>query len=129
MLTGYFYLRFPKNEGPWVTGTSFLIWDLFPASFTCPWDIERVGIMGDGGKWICGMSKYVAEGERSHGRQINILSFGVADESTFETELLERIPTAKVWAWDFSVTKVSDSIAYKMNVKTIADNFVVWTST
>jgi len=34
-----------------------------------------------------------------------IYSFGVNDESTFEAEMLARVPTAQIYAYDFSVTK------------------------
>lgn len=34
-----------------------LLGDFFPASFNCPHEIERLGAMGDGGKWVCGISR------------------------------------------------------------------------
>jgi hypothetical protein len=38
----------------------YTIWDFFPATCTCPHDIQRVGRLGDGGKWVWGMSLYEA---------------------------------------------------------------------
>lgn len=85
----------------------YTLWDFFPATFTCPHDIQRVGRLGDGGKWVCGMSLYEARtaptiGDMGHPETI-IYSFGVNDESTFEAEMLGRIPSARIWAFDFSV--------------------------
>jgi hypothetical protein len=45
-------------------------------SYNCPWEIERVGKMGDGGKWMCGMSRY----EKNH-KPCIIYSFGTSTNS------------------------------------------------
>lgn len=37
----------------------YVVWDFFNPSYTCPWDMERIGQLGDGGKWVCGLSKYI----------------------------------------------------------------------
>ena len=39
-----------------------------------------------------------------------IYSFGVNDESTFEAEMLARIPSAQIYAYDYSVTKFGPQI-------------------
>ena len=82
----------------------YTLWDFFPATYTCPHDIQRVGRLGDGGKWVCGMSLYESREARfapaitQHKTRIRsetiIYSFGVNDESTFEAEMLSRIPSA-----------------------------------
>jgi methyltransferase family protein len=51
-----------------------------PASYSCPWHMERVGRMGDGGKWVCGMQRYE---EFPVERECVVYSFGVRDESSF----------------------------------------------
>jgi hypothetical protein len=66
----------------------YTVWDFFPATYTCPHDIQRVGRLGDGGKWVCGMSLF----EARKAPETIIYSFGVNDESTFEAEMLARIP-------------------------------------
>ncbi len=73
------------------------MWDFFPPAYSCPWDVQRVGRLGDGGKWVCGMSKY----ESVTSRPLIVYSFGVANESSFEAEMLART-NAKVFAFDFS---------------------------
>lgn len=55
--------------------------------------------MGDGGKWVCGLSRIV---ESSRAKPCVIYSFGVRDESSFENEILSRT-NCEVWAYDFSV--------------------------
>ncbi|QRW04843.1 methyltransferase domain protein [Ceratobasidium sp. AG-Ba] len=46
---------FPK-VGSWA---KYMLWDFFPASYNCPYETERVGVLGDGGKWVCGLSRLV----------------------------------------------------------------------
>lgn len=58
----------------------YTVWDFMPASFSCPWHMERVGRMGDGGKWVCGMTRY---DDFPEDRECIIYSFGVRDESSF----------------------------------------------
>jgi hypothetical protein len=36
---------------------AFTIWDFYYPSFNCPHEMERVGATGDGGKWVCGLSR------------------------------------------------------------------------
>lgn len=44
--------------------------DFFLPSFRCPHRVERIGIMGDGGKWVCGLERIAPK------RECNIYSFG-----------------------------------------------------
>jgi hypothetical protein len=97
----------------------YTIWDFFPATWTCPHDFQRVGRLGDGGKWVCGMSIYesvpapkfptieVVESREKAlipaDAGIVIYSFGINAESSFEAEMLERVPSARIWGYDFSV--------------------------
>ncbi|KAF2827532.1 hypothetical protein CC86DRAFT_321696 [Ophiobolus disseminans] len=96
----------------------YTIWDFFPATWTCPHDFQRVGRLGDGGKWVCGMSIYEslpapefpardenveARGAPAPNDGLVIYSFGINGESSFEAEMLERVPSARIWGYDFSV--------------------------
>jgi hypothetical protein len=96
----------------------YTLWDFFPPTYTCPHDIQRVGRLGDGGKWVCGMSLFEARPAAAvsqHSTSANpntiIYSFGVNDESTFEAEMLARIPSAQIWAFDFSVTSFGPQLS------------------
>lgn len=82
------------------------VWDFSRPSFFCPHDLERVGKLGDGGKVVCGMSRYeeVSPGPSSTKQADShiIYSFGIKDDSSFEAALLERT-NAEIWGYDFSV--------------------------
>lgn len=88
---------FPADSAPHYFEFPYSVWDLVPASYNCPFEVERIGRMGDGGKWVCGMSRY----EKSKTPLI-VYSFGVQNESSFEQEMLERT-NCKIWGYDFSV--------------------------
>ncbi|CAL3968010.1 hypothetical protein PZA11_006943 [Diplocarpon coronariae] len=97
--------------------TPYTLWDFFPATWTCPHDIQRVGRLGDGGKWVCGMSLYenkphaAVSNTKLPSRPATIIySFGINDESTFEAEMLSRIPSAQIYAYDYSVERIGSQI-------------------
>merc|ERR1712093_819272 len=57
------------------------VWDFARPSFFCPHDLERLGTLGDGGKVVCGISRYEKESpgpssesnpSRTHFSQIGI---------------------------------------------------------
>lgn len=94
----------------------YTLWDFYPATYTCPHDFQRVGRLGDGGKWVCGMSLYEARPAVTISPGISkeldakiaaestiIYSFGINGESSFEAEMLSRIPSAQMFGYDFSV--------------------------
>lgn len=70
--------------------------------------MQRVGRMGDGGKWVCGMSKF-----ESRKDQCVVYSFGVRDESTFEEEMLKRTECG-VWAYDPAVESVDQPLPHSI---------------
>ncbi|KAH6716043.1 methyltransferase domain-containing protein [Leptodontidium sp. MPI-SDFR-AT-0119] len=108
---------FPAQKMDDFSKTPYTLWDFFPATYTCPHDIQRVGRLGDGGKWVCGMSLYeskpavvVSNPHQPKRPSTIIYSFGVNDESTFEAEMLARIPSAQIFAYDFSVERIGSQI-------------------
>ncbi|KAF2223032.1 hypothetical protein BDZ85DRAFT_262855 [Elsinoe ampelina] len=87
------------------------VWDYLRPTFYCPMDLERVRRLGDGGKWVCGMSRYEdifppspagadhqgAQAKRQSNETKRIIySFGVSDDSSFEAALLHRT-NADIW--------------------------------
>merc|ERR1712098_732107 len=60
--------------------------------------------MGDGGKWVCGMSRY-----EKNSRPCILYSFGVQNESSFEQEMLQRT-NCEIWGYDYSVRSFGPAI-------------------
>ncbi|KAH9054313.1 methyltransferase domain-containing protein [Lactarius vividus] len=106
-------VSFPTN------GASYTIWDFFVPSFQCPHHVERIGVLGDGGKWVCGMER-IAKQEKCV-----IYSFGINGESSFEAALLERAPGCEVWGYDFSVESFGPEIENTPELKERA-HFFPW---
>jgi alpha 1,2-mannosyltransferase len=86
-------LEFSRNEG-------INLWDLFPPNMNCP-DLTRIGKVGEGGKWICGLS-YLQSLEED---QCVIYSFGINDDISFEIELLLRT-NCRIFAFDPTIGKL-----------------------
>jgi len=61
-------------------------------------------VLGDGGKWVCGLSKLAVKSD------CTIYSFGINDESSFEAGLLEKTQHCQVWGYDFSVSDFGPEI-------------------
>lgn len=85
------------------------VWDYARPSFFCPHDLERVGKLGDGGKVVCGMSRYEEKSPGPSGevstkgaRPLIAYSFGINDDSSFEAALLNRT-NVEIWGYDYSV--------------------------
>ncbi len=83
------------------------LWDWFTPLAPCELK-ERVGIVGDGGKWVCDVARY--ERPRPAGRACVIYSFGVRGDSSFEAAMLQRTP-CEVFGFDFSVDSMASGIA------------------
>jgi hypothetical protein len=86
------------------SGSPYTIWDFFIPSFQCPHHVERIGTLGDGGKWVCGIER-IAKQEKCV-----IYSFGINGESSFEAAMLDRAPGCEVWGYDFSVNSFGPEI-------------------
>jgi len=82
---------FPPNKDPW---PAYTVWDFFPPAFNCPYELERVGALGDGGKWTCGLSRIAEKPD------CIVYSFGTNYESSWENEVLARSRNCQIWAYD-----------------------------
>ncbi|KAF9921850.1 hypothetical protein FBU30_008087 [Linnemannia zychae] len=88
------------------------LWWYFQPSFNCPYEVERVGRINDGGKWMCGMS--VIESFTKQDKCV-IYSLGVFDDSSWEKEMLDRT-NCQVYAFDASVDKITGDAANDPNM-------------
>jgi hypothetical protein len=91
--------------------------DFFIPAFQCPHRVERIGTLGDGGKWVCGLDR-VAKQEKCVVYSFGpfLLSFcffpplilppGINNDSSFESSLLRRAPSCEIWGYDYSVKSV-----------------------
>jgi hypothetical protein len=67
--------------------------------------MDRLGALGDGGKWVCGIDAVAAQRA-----PCVVYSFGINRDSSFEADLLQRAPNCEVWGYDFSVTMFGPEI-------------------
>ena len=68
--------------------------------------MERVGTLGDGGKWVCGLDRVARQSN-----PCTIYSFGINGESSFEAALLKAAPNCQVYGYDFSVSSFGPEIS------------------
>ncbi|KAJ7935562.1 methyltransferase domain-containing protein [Mycena leptocephala] len=92
---------FPPNKDPW---PAYTVWDFFPAAFNCPHELQRLGALGDGGKWICGITRLETKPD------CIVYSFGINYESSFESEILANTDNCEIWGYDFSVNSFGPQI-------------------
>ncbi|KAG8715778.1 hypothetical protein FRC11_000073, partial [Ceratobasidium sp. 423] len=89
---------------------TYTLWDFFPASFNCPHETSRLGVMGDGGKWVCGLSKLINK------PNCVVYSAGINVESSFEADIIRRTK-CEVFGFDFSVDKFGPEIENFANLR------------
>ncbi|PCH42835.1 hypothetical protein WOLCODRAFT_102669 [Wolfiporia cocos MD-104 SS10] len=85
-------VMFPPDHEPW---PAYTVWDFFPPTFNCPHEVDRIGALGDGGKWVCGLSRLESKPD------CVVYSFGLDWETSFEAELLARTRHCEVWGYDY----------------------------
>lgn len=94
---------------PWDGDNYVFFWNYFSPSFNCPHSVQRVGFIGDGGKWMCGLELYETQKTGDAKPPCIIYSFGVANESSFEAEILNRT-NCLVFAYDYSVKSIGSPV-------------------
>ncbi|KAF9039870.1 methyltransferase domain-containing protein [Panaeolus papilionaceus] len=100
---------FPEDKAPW---PPYTVWDFFPAAFNCPHEIQRLGALGDGGKWVCGLSRVAEKND------CIVYSFGINKESSFEYEILQGTSHCQIWGYDFSVDSFGPEIPTRLSHRT-----------
>lgn len=91
--------------------------DFFIPAYQCPHHVERIGTMGDGGKWVCGIERL------AHQPSCVVYSFGINGESSFEADVLSRAPGCHVYGYDFSVHSFGPEIT---QIRDLADRSHFW---
>ncbi|EUC53740.1 methyltransferase FkbM domain protein [Rhizoctonia solani AG-3 Rhs1AP] len=91
----------PDKVVPCVPKLSFLFGLL--NQFDCPYETTRLGTMGDGGKWICGLSRLMEK------PNCVVYSAGISTDSSFEADILRKTQ-CQVLGFDFSVDKFGPEI-------------------
>lgn len=97
-----------RDAPRWDFATEVYLWDWFTPYWPCT-DTERLGRVGDGGKWICGMSEL----ELKSG--CIVYSFGVRTEASFEAELADRTE-CRIFAHDPSVAELPKAAQGRANI-------------
>ncbi|KAG8877436.1 hypothetical protein FRB97_003397 [Tulasnella sp. 331] len=84
----------------------YTVWDFFQPAFNCPHTVERIGTLGVGGKWVCGLDR-IAEKE-----DCVVYSFGSSWESSFEAGLLRRTKHCKVYGYHYDSKKFGPEVRW-----------------
>jgi len=90
-----------SKVNPWNMKTLTHIWNYFPPTFNCPFMKERVGRIGHGGKWICGLELYEYKCPNNGNQppeECVIYIFG-GDDLSVEKEFVKRTD-CKVFIFD-----------------------------
>jgi hypothetical protein len=87
-------------RGSFHTGARALWVDPFRDFYRCPGVVEKLGKMGDGGKWVCGVDTLL---QRSG---CVVYSFGSNGDASFEKAILEHT-ACSVWTFDPTLNEVA----------------------
>eukprot|EP00740_Mantoniella_antarctica_P025345 CAMPEP_0198703288 /NCGR_PEP_ID=MMETSP1468-20131203/389259_1 /TAXON_ID=1461545 /ORGANISM="Mantoniella sp, Strain CCMP1436" /LENGTH=291 /DNA_ID=CAMNT_0044461963 /DNA_START=1160 /DNA_END=2035 /DNA_ORIENTATION=- len=79
-------------------GPKVRIWDYFGPAYNCA-SKERVGKLGDGGKWLCGVRTWLPK--RSN---CVVYSFGSKGEVSFELGVASKLPNCEIHIFDPTLT-------------------------
>ncbi|OBT42189.1 hypothetical protein VE00_06833 [Pseudogymnoascus sp. WSF 3629] len=96
---------FPADSPKKYPGSPYSIWDFVPASWSCPYEMERIGRMGDGGKPSLAMASQppTLKGPPAHANETFL---------RLEDETIERT-NCEIWAYDYSVTSFGKQLSYE----------------
>ncbi|KAN0141570.1 Methyltransferase domain containing protein [Lactarius tabidus] len=92
---------FPPDKEPWPAYTA---WDFFTPAFSCPHELERIGALGDGGKWVCGLSQLQEK------EDCIVYSVGSPADASFEAELLARTRHCQLFVFDHTASSLPRSL-------------------
>ncbi|KAI0270467.1 methyltransferase domain-containing protein [Gloeopeniophorella convolvens] len=105
---------FPPDRDPW---PPYTIWDFFPPAFPCPHELERVGALGDGGKWVCGLSRLQEKPD------CVVYSVGPPADATFEAEVLARTRHCQLYVFDHTASALPRALASPAALPSVLGEF------
>ncbi|KAF8176715.1 hypothetical protein K438DRAFT_1681961 [Mycena galopus ATCC 62051] len=96
-----------KNGGkdlpafPTPGGLYYVLWDFFYPAFPCMFPWYRVGLIADGGKWVCGLDRVLQSRPKPI---VYSLNYQAPLYSSFELDMLARSPGCQIYAFDANAT-------------------------
>ncbi|KAJ7755511.1 methyltransferase domain-containing protein [Mycena metata] len=82
----------------------YVLWDFFIPAFTCPFPMYRVGVLADGGKWVCGLDRVL---QNRPNPIVYSLNHQTSPYSSFEQDMLSRSPGCQIYGFDANATKAA----------------------
>ena len=79
------------------------IWDVFGPNYNCLYSRERLGRLGDGGKWVCGPSLLLQS------RSCVVYSIGSNGETSFEKDILS-MTQCEVHTFDHTLSEAAQAV-------------------
>ncbi|KAI9430441.1 methyltransferase domain-containing protein [Lactarius indigo] len=105
---------FPPEKEPW---PPYTVWDFFPPAFSCPHELERIGALGDGGKWVCGLSQLRDK------EDCIVYSVGSPADASFEAELLARTRHCQLFVFDHTASSLPRALSSPASLPTALSEF------
>ncbi|KAH9061855.1 methyltransferase domain-containing protein [Lactarius vividus] len=105
---------FPPEKEPW---PPYTVWDFFPPAFSCPHELERIGALGDGGKWVCGLSQLQDK------EDCIVYSVGSPADASFEAELLARTRHCQLFVFDHPASSLPRALSAPSSLPTALGEF------
>lgn len=105
---------FPPDKDPW---PPYTVWDFFPPVFSCPHELERIGALGDGGKWVCGLSQLQEK------EDCVVYSVGSPADASFEAELIARTRHCNLFVFDHTAPSLPRALSAPASLPTALGEF------
>ncbi|KAH9014493.1 methyltransferase domain-containing protein [Lactarius pseudohatsudake] len=105
---------FPPDKEPW---PPYTVWDFFPPAFSCPHELERIGTLGDGGKWVCGLSQLQDK------EDCIVYSVGSPADASFEAEVLARTRHCQLFVFDHTASSLPRALSAPASLPTTLGEF------
>ncbi|KAJ7249215.1 hypothetical protein B0H12DRAFT_1122357 [Mycena haematopus] len=82
-------------------GLYYVLWDFFYPAWPCIFPTYRVGLLADGGKWVCGLERVLQSRPKPI---VYSLNHQTLSYSSFELDMLARSPGCHIYGFDANAT-------------------------